>query len=204
MLLINLIAFVTLTKAQSDLDSFKIKHERFKNYLISDNSIGNKWINPIIGFNDQCDTIYFQDKHYDLSGFNSAFDRFITDRFKQDTIVLRLDYRENISLNKIQFSYEILANQIEKYSDKGIYYFSTFHAPKKTIFKKADTMDLHHNKVIEYNGKPLKYSDLSNHLQVFKPDLLVINADSDLPIQDLTDILDMTKKLMIKTILGQK
>jgi hypothetical protein len=139
-----------------------------------------------------------------LPRFNSVFERFITTKLKQDTIVLQLDYGNNVFLNKIYCSFEILANQIEKFSDKGIYYFSTFHAQKETISIKTDTIDLHLNKIIEYNGISLKYSDLSNHLKINKPELVILRVDKGVLFQDLADIFEMAKKLKIEIILGEE
>lgn len=206
-LLVNLIALVTLTNAQIDIDSLKLKFARFKKYQISKNLIGDKWINAEIGFNDQCDTIFFQGIHYDLPGFNSVFDEFMAHKSLQDTILMRLDFGDHIFLDKVYCSYDILANQIEKFSDKGIYYFITPLTPpaqEEKISIKTDTINLHLNQNIEYNGEPLKFSDLSNHLKMNKPELVILRIDSGVPYQIVTDIFGITKKLMIETVIGNK
>ena len=191
---------------QSDkwIDSIKVEYNNYKEHLISTDLIKPNWLKVGIGFNYQCDTLFFHDNYYNLQNFNQKFKDFLLSKSDTDTVVLRIDFGDNVNIGLIFRSFEILASSIDKNAGHGTYYFKIYEPPReKEKYVKTDTVDLFVDKVIKYNGAIVKKVDLSSLLQMNKPEMLLLRADNELPIQDLVDILKIGNDLKIKMTLGK-
>jgi putative cell wall-binding protein len=187
------------------IDSIKVEYNKYKEHLISTDLIKPNWLKVRIGFNYQCDTFLFQDNYYDLQNFNQKFKDFIISKSNLDTVVLQIDFGDNLNIGLLFRSFGILTSSIDKHKGHGTYYFKAYEPPReKEKNVKTDTIDLYVDKVIKYNGAIVKKVDLSSLLQMNKPEIVILRADNELPIQDLVDILQIGNDLKIKMILGKK
>ncbi|HEX3010037.1 MAG TPA: hypothetical protein VHO90_20715, partial [Bacteroidales bacterium] len=96
--------------AQSEVDSLKAKFRTFSKYYVARTLIKDTWKSSLIEFNDACDTIIFQGVSYDSTAFSAAFDRFAKEKSPSDTVVLLLDYGDNISFYKTVQAQELIFN----------------------------------------------------------------------------------------------
>ena len=190
-----------------DIDSLRLKLERFKKYKLNKKSIGVNWIKQKIGFNDNCDSVMFNDTitYCDLLKFGNEFDAFLTQGHKDDTIVFIIDGR-NLSYWNLAKSMEIVADHLDKYEDKGVYTFALipFEFPVRKQYTNADTLEVRKNNTLFFKGKEIKHSNLKKFLKQLKPEVLIINCDKTLPLEKLVDILKVTNKLKINAMLGEK
>jgi hypothetical protein len=189
--------------AQPELNLLRLKFQTFGKYYIPPDSIKETWMGSRVKFNDACDTIFFQGVSCDSTAFSVALDRFAKEKSPGDTVVLLLDYGDDVSLYNIVQAQEIIYNHFEKYLDHGTYYFSTAPVLKVVDYGKTDTLCVYAKDKMEYNHKALNSPDLKKKIKSSVPDLLIIRIDNTLPIQVLVDILKLCDKLKVRAILGR-
>ncbi len=199
--MLGFILFGTTIKEQDNIEFNRGEFDKYKKYYIPKDLINNKWVHATVGVNDLCDTITFQGEQYNVSDFNGVFDKFISTNSKDDTIIIQLDYGNSIYIGKAYCSFDILAKRIEKYKNKGTYFFSSINTSKETNNLKTDTLDLYVNKTMGYNGEVIGKSDLSNRLLVSKPELVILRADKKFEFKDLLEVFEKIRELSIKVVL---
>lgn len=197
-----ILAFANKAEARSDTDTLFLKFARFKKYMLPNGAFGDKWVQRVLRFNTPCDSIRFEDSSYSATEFSLVFNQFMSSKLQKDTIVLFLDLGNTILIDNYFCSIEILANEIEKKGNLGVYYFSILK--EKNVEKNytdMDTIDVYSNKSIKYNEKPLNYNNLSKQLQMQKPNVVLIRIDPDIYVCECVEIMKTISNLKIKMVL---
>jgi hypothetical protein len=143
-LLIVLLGLITPTKAQEVLnpdsvsfisdnwiDSIKAEYNKYKEHLIATDQMNPNWLKVRIGFNYQCDTIFFQGDSCNLPKFNQKFKDFLLSKAATDTTVLQIVFGDHIDFGLIIRAFDILARPFDKYIGHGTYYFKVYEPPRE-------------------------------------------------------------------------
>jgi hypothetical protein len=126
---------------------------------------------------------------------------------QKSRILFHLNIKENFTLELICNTIGLIERSFNDYEIGTHFYkvniiYEHQNSDKNDDFRSQSHLKINANKKIWLNGKSIKLNELENQLLIQMPAHLILDANPKLLIEDLVQIMEITKKLKIKTILN--